>query len=147
MDKEKQAAMEQRVRDFLENIRVKHPGTIIAMLEPRFVECNAATQTITLAYPAQAWEANPLGIMQGGIVATMLDFSLAALAVCFIGDAPVTASLQVSYLRGTPVQGELLVRTRATKVGRQAVHAYAECAPADAPDKLTATANCVCLRT
>jgi len=147
MSQEKQEVMEQRVRDFIGDIRANHPGTIIAMLEPRFVSCDAGEQSILLAFPAQAWEANPLGVMQGGIVATMLDFTVAALAVCFAGDAPMTVSLQVSYLRGTPVKGEMMVRARATKAGRQVVHALAECWNSEEPGKLTATASSACLRT
>ena len=147
MDKEQQSVMEKRVRDFLEDIRVNQAGTILGMLEPRFVECDAAEHSIVLAYPARPWEANPLGIMQGGVMATMLDFTAAALSVCFAGDAPVTVSLQVSYLRGAPVKGELLVRARATKSGRQLVHAFVECWPAGEPDKPAATANCVYIRT
>jgi len=147
LEQEKQAAMEQRVRAFLDNIMTNHKDTFIGRLEPRFVSCDAEEQTVLISYPAKAWQANPLGVMQGGVVAAMLDFSSAVLAVCFAGDAPMTVSLQVSYLRGTPVEGEVLVRARATKVGRQVVHAFAECWPADEPGKLTATANCVCLKT
>ena len=138
---DEQQVMEARVRDFIDDINENHPNIVLGMLQPRFVACDAQEKSVTLAYPARAWEANPLGVMQGGVVATMLDFSFAALSVCFVGDAPMTVTLQVSYLRGTPVNGELIVRARATKIGRQLVHAFAECWPADAPGKPTATAT------
>ena len=136
---EKQLRMEESIRAFLDKINAEQSDTIIGMLHPRFVECSAEDATVTLAYPAMAWERNPLNVMQGGVVATILDFSIACLAVYYGGEKAVTVSLQTSYLRGCPIDGTLMVKVRATKAGRTMIHAFAECWEEKTPDKLVAT--------
>lgn len=136
---EKQLAMEKHMRDFLANIEENQSDSIIGMLKPSFVECSAEEGTLIMSYPAMAWERNPLNVMQGGIVATILDFSIAALATYYGGNQAVTVSLQTSYLRGCPIDGTLIVKVRATKAGRTMIHAFAECWEEKTPDKLVAT--------
>ncbi len=136
---EKQLHMEESIRAFLDKINAEQADTIIGMLHPRFVECSAEDATVTLAYPAMAWERNPLNVMQGGVVATILDFSIACLAVYYGGEKAVTVSLQTSYLRGCPIDGTLVVKVKATKAGRTMIHAYSECWEEKTPDKLVAT--------
>ena len=136
---EKQLHMEESIRAFLDKINAEQSDTIIGMLLPRFVECSAEDATVTLAYPAMAWERNPLNVMQGGVVATILDFSIACLAVYYGGEKAVTVSLQTSYLRGCPIDGTLVVKVKATKTGRTMIHAYSECWEEKTPDKLVAT--------
>ena len=136
---EKQLHMEESIRAFLDKINAEQSDTIIGMLHPRFVECSAEDATVTLAYPAMAWERNPLNVMQGGVVATILDFSIACLAVYYGGEKAVTVSLQTSYLRGCPIDGTLVVKVKATKTGRTMIHAYSECWEEKTPDKLVAT--------
>jgi len=132
-----------KVESLIDHINETQADTILAMVQPRFVDCDAENGTLTMAYPALNWERNPLGVMQGGIVATLMDFSAGCLAISYSTAKPVTVSMQVSYLRGTPIGGEVYVRARATKTGRTLVHVFAECYEPSAPDKLTATANIV----
>ncbi len=136
---EKQLHMEESIRAFVDKINAEQADTIIGMLHPRFVECSAEEASLTMAYPAMAWERNPLNVMQGGVVATILDFSIACLAVYYGGDKAVTVSLQTSYLRGCPIDGTLVVKVKATKAGRTMIHAYSECWEEKTPDKLVAT--------
>ena len=133
--------MEAKVRDILAEIQETQGDAILGMIQPRFVACDVEAQTLTLAYPGQHWERNPLNVMQGGVVATILDFSVACLTLAYTGGKPVTVSLQVSYLRGAPISGELVVKVSATKLGRTLVHAFVESWEAQSPDKLVATAN------
>jgi len=141
LSNEKQQKMEERCKAFIQNIYDTQSGTILEMLKPRFVSCDAEEQTLLMAFPAMEWERNPLGVMQGGVVATILDAAIACLSVNYAGDAPVTISLQTSYLRGCPINGTLMVRARATKVGRSLFHAFAECWEESSPGKLVATAT------
>lgn len=141
MNTEKQQQMEQRIRSFIENVNSSQEGRILGMIKPAFAACDAEEQTLLMSFPGMDWEANPQGVMQGGIVATILDFAIACLAINYEGDAPVTVSLQTSYLRGCPVSGTLMVKVRATKVGRTLLHAFAECWEERAPGKPVATAN------
>lgn len=141
MSSEKQQQMEERIKAFIQNVNDTQSDAILGMIRPRFVACDCEEQTLTMAFPAMHWERNPLGVMQGGVVATILDFAIACLTINYAGDAPVTVSLQTSYLRGCPIDGTLMVRVRATKVGRTLLHAFAECWEEKTPGKLVATAN------
>ncbi len=143
MQNESQREMERSIRAFVDKINTEHPGTMCALTEPRFVECDAAEQTLTLSYPAQRWEANPMGRMQGGVIAALLDFTGACLAVYYSGTMALTVSLQTSYLSPGPTEGNVVVKARMTRPGRTMLHAYAECWSDGAPDKLIATANMV----
>lgn len=136
---EKQLRMEEHMHTFLKNIEENQSDSIIGMLRPSFVECSAEEATLTMSYPAMAWERNPLNVMQGGVVATILDFSIACMATYYGGEKAVTVSLQTSYLRGCPIDGTLVVKVRATKAGRTMIHAFAECWEEKTPDKLVAT--------
>ena len=136
---EKQLHMEQSIRAFIEKSNTELTDTIIGMLRPSFVECSAEEGSLILAYPAMAWERNPLNVMQGGVVATILDFSIACLAVYYGSDKAVTVSLQTSYLRGCPIDGTLIVKTKITKAGKTMIHAYAECWEEKTPTKTVAT--------
>ena len=136
---EKKIKMEEYMKSFLKNIEDTQGDTIIGMLKPNFVDCDPEEATVTLSYPAMKWERNPLNVMQGGVVATILDFSIACLAVYYGGEKAVTVSLQTSYLRGCPIDGTLVVKVKATKAGRTMIHAYSECWEEKTPDKLVAT--------
>ena len=142
MENSKQAEMEERVRAFLHSINTEAADTMCGRIQPRFVSCDSEAQTLTLSYPVQSWERNPIGRMQGGVIATLLDFSVAVLSACYT-DMPVTVSLQVSYLRPGPLDGEMLVTVRCVHAGRTMIHAFASCASAAAPEKAIATANAV----
>ena len=136
---EKQLKMEEHVKNLLSGIAENQADTILGMLQPSFVGCSAEEGTLTLSYPAMAWERNPIGVMQGGVVATILDFSIACLSTFYGGMKAVTVSLQTSYLRGCPIDGTLVVKVRATKAGRTMIHCFAECWEEKTPDKLVAT--------
>ena len=136
---EKQLQMEKHVKNMLDNIRDNMGDTILGMLKGEFVECSAEEASVTLAFPAMSWERNPINLMQGGVVATILDFSLACIATFYGSEKAVTVSLQTSYLRGCPIDGKLIVKARATKAGRTMVHCSAECWEEKSPDKTVAT--------
>lgn len=143
MENEKQQEMERQIRSFIDKINGENPDTMCGLIKPGFVECSAQEQTLLVSYPAQYWERNPLGRMQGGVVAAILDFTGGCLAVYYGGKMAVTVSLQTSYLRPGPTEGNVLVKARLTKSGRTLLHVFAECWSEDAPGKLIATANMV----
>lgn len=136
---EKQLQMEEHVKKMLSNIRENMADTILGMLQGEFVECSYEEASVTLSFPAMRWERNPINLMQGGVVATILDFALACLATYYGSEKAVTVSLQTSYLRGCPIDGRLVVKARATKTGRTMIHAAAECWEEKTPDKTVAT--------
>ena len=134
--------LKDKVFELLTHVDTLEKDTILSMIKPRFVDCDAEALTLTLAYPLMEWERNPMHILQGGIPATIFDYSMGCLAVAVnpTSPRPMTASLQVSYLRAAPIGNELIVKSKATMVGRTLIHATAEGWIASEPEKLVATA-------
>ena len=143
MHTEKQAEMEKSIRDFIDRNNTEDADTMCGLLRASFVSCDSEEGSLTVSYPAQYWEQNPLGQMHGGVMAAILDYTAGLLSVYESGTMAVTVSMQVSYLRPGPVDGRLLVKARNTKAGRTLIHSFVEAWCEDTPDKLIATANCV----
>ena len=137
---EKQLQMEEHIKAFIQDILDNQSDCVLGMIKPSFRECDAEEGTLTLAFPAMHWERNPLGVMQGGVVATILDFAIACLSCWYGSGKAVTISLQTSYLRGCPIDGTLIVKVRATNAGRTMIHCFAESWEENTPEKLVATA-------
>ena len=143
MNQEKNAEMEARIRAFIDNINEKNPDTMCGLIKPAFASCNYEEGSLIMSYPAQSWERNPLGRMQGGIIATLIDFTAGCLSVYESHDMPLTVSLQISYLRPGPLDGQVFVKARNTKAGKHLIHTFVEVWAEAEPDKIIATGNCV----
>lgn len=138
-----QAELEAKVRAFLDRINETNANSMCGMIKGSFVSLDAAVPELTVAYPVQYWERNAIGRMQGGVMGTLLDFTSGCLSCAITGGKPVTVTLNVSFLRPGPLEGTMIVRTRATKLGRTLNYFSAECWEKDSPDKTVATASCV----
>ena len=143
MHTEKQAEMEKSIRGFIDRLNTKNADTMCGLLRASFVSCDSEERSLTVSYPAQYWEQNPLGRMHGGAMAALLDYTAGLLSVYESGTMAVTVSMQVSYLRPGPVEGRVFMKARSTKAGRSLLHTFVEAWCEDTPDKLIATANCV----
>ena len=101
---------------------------------------------VTFAVPTRPDFANPLGVLHGGINATLLD-SVMGCAVHAPLEAGVgygTLELKVNYIRTVPVDGARLVGTGTTiHVGRQV--ATAEGKVVDESGRLVAHATTTCM--
>jgi acyl-coenzyme A thioesterase PaaI-like protein len=81
--------------------------------------------------------------MQGGVIGAMLDFTAGCLSVYQTDSMALTVSMQVSYLRPGPLDGNLIVRASSTKAGRTLCHDFVECWCEGHEGKTVATANIV----
>ena len=107
------------------------------------------------AFRPQAYHTSFRGYVYGGLIASLIDcHSVGTAAAAWmrargveIGEAPtvrfVTASLQVDYLRPTPIGGTLTVRARAVEVGERKVVVRSE---VRSDDLVTARGQVVAVR-
>ncbi len=81
------------------------------------------------------------GVIQGGILATMLDFAIAFVSMCFVAEdkAVATASLNVAYLKPA-APGVYFVDAQVERSGRTLVFARATLMPESGDPVATATA-------
>ncbi len=90
--------------------------------------------------------ANPMGGLHGGLIATLLDSALgcAAMSVLPSGSLYTTVTLEVKYLRATPLDGtELVAEGRVVHAGRRQISV--EGTLHNAAGDLVATATSTCL--
>jgi uncharacterized protein (TIGR00369 family) len=89
---------------------------------------------------------NPIGMVHGGVAATMLETALAAAVRTTLppGRACVTIEIKVNYVRAlSPAAGAVVAEGRVVHAGRQV--ALAEGRVTDAAGRLYATATSTCL--
>ncbi len=85
---------------------------------------------------------NPLGIVHGGITASLLDTCMGVTCSAQCGRAATpTVTMTVNYVRPVPLDAELRVRTRTVRIGRTTGQLSAEVFPAGRPDEVFATAT------
>lgn len=86
--------------------------------------------------------ANPLGIVHGGVTASLVDtcMGVTCSAQCKRVATP-TVTLTVNYVRPVPLDAEIRVRTRTIRVGRTTGQLQAEVFPAEDPEEIFVTAS------
>lgn len=86
---------------------------------------------------------NPLGIVHGGVTASLLDtcMGVTCAAQCGGRAATPTVTMTVNYVRPVPLDAELRVRTRTVRIGRTTGQLSAEVFPPDSPDQVLAAAT------
>ncbi|MCA9920028.1 MAG: PaaI family thioesterase [Anaerolineales bacterium] len=78
--------------------QLKLPPPIFADMAGEFVDMNLEAKTLTVRFPVQERYQNPMGYMQGGMIAAAIDNAIGPLS--FMVAAPnVTKTMEVTYLR------------------------------------------------
>lgn len=98
--------------------------------------------SITFTFEPQAWMCNPMGLIHGGVLATLLDTALTCCVFTKLpaGKAATTTDLQVRYVRPLYAGGpQISVRGAAVHVG--STYATAEARAVDVSGKLYAHAT------
>lgn len=88
----------ERMSQLMANGQLQLPSPIFTDMAGEFVDLNMAEKTLTVRFPVQARYQNPMGYMQGGMIAAAIDNAIGPLS--FMVAAPnVTKTMEVTYLR------------------------------------------------
>ena len=88
----------QRMTDLMSSGKLQIPPPIFTDMEGEIVDINLTEKTLTVRFPVQKRYQNPMGYMQGGMIATAIDNAIGPLS--FMVAAPnVTKTMEVNYLR------------------------------------------------
>lgn len=118
---------ERWLQEELAFINTTMAHTLNGRLQAEFVAADDAAQEITLRFPVQDWQVNGLGTLHGGIINTMMDLAMSMVVYCYSRQTiPPTVSMTTNYLRPVPMKDGILIRTRATSIGRRNATAYCE---------------------
>tara|TARA_R110002167_G_scaffold69317_1_gene195349 strand:+ start:231 stop:662 length:432 start_codon:yes stop_codon:yes gene_type:complete len=103
----------------LERLSARERGPAVHLLGHRLLACDAAAQSVRVAYSGKAEFCNPMGRVQGGFLAAMLEQAMIDAIYCAAGlDAgAVTLELETQFL--APVSpGPISVEAHVTRLGR-----------------------------
>lgn len=105
-------------RDIVEGRALPPPSA--CLLGWRFVGLDEAAGTLSCAFEATEAFLNPAGVIQGGILAAMLDEAMGPVAAAVTGGAifAMTLEMKVSYLRPARV-GPIFGEGRIVQKGRE----------------------------
>lgn len=91
----------QRMNEMTADGRLQLPPPIFTDMAGEFVALDVEAKTLTVRFPVQARYQNPMGAMQGGMIAAAIDNAIGPLS--FMVAAPnVTKTMEVTYLRPIP---------------------------------------------
>ena len=98
------------------------PPPAAQLLGWRFIELDRATSTLRCSFQATEGFLNPAGVIQGGILAAMLDETMGPVTAAVSGDEifAQTLEIKVSFL-GAAYPGEILGEGRVLKRGRDII--------------------------
>ena len=115
---------------------------------PRFgqdvvlVEEDGPDGSLLFACRTDASMANPLGIVHGGVTASLVDTCMGVTCAAQCGEAPTpTVTMTVNYARPVPLDAELRARVRTVRIGSSSAQMSAEVSLAERPEELLATAS------
>jgi len=126
---------------------VQAPETLTGIcrtLCPTPVAWNAENKELTTSFEVGEEFANPVGWLHGGIIATLFDHGLGMIASCFAENAfTPTVTMNLEYLRPTPMKKTLFVHAQITKVGRNMIHVRGELLDSPTSPRPTAVASAI----
>ena len=137
-----QAGMERAFRQYFIDAAREFSGQFNTLLGTELYTCDFARSVVTLTLAPQPWMGNPMGILHGGITASLLDMTMGLLCrYCSGGYMTPTVSMSVNYLRSGPLDKRLYVRAELTKRGMSVCYADGRLWAEGSEDRLIATAT------
>jgi uncharacterized protein (TIGR00369 family) len=102
----------QRMGQMMASGQLKLPPPIFTDMAGEFVDMDLEAKTLTVRFPVQERYQNPMGYMQGGMIAAAIDNAIGPLS--FMVAAPnVTKTMEVTYLRPIPASVSEIIVTAA----------------------------------
>lgn len=136
-----QAGMERAFRGYFEDAAREFAGQFNTMLDTKVADCDYEGQTVTLYMDPKPWMGNPMGILHGGVTASVLDMTMGLLCRYFSGGYMTpTVNMDVSYLRSGPLDRRLYIRAELQKRGMSICYAAGKLWAEGTEDRLIATA-------
>lgn len=119
-----QAGMERAFRGYFVEAAREFAGQFNTMLGPELYTCDYDKQTVTLVMETKPWMGNPMGILHGGVTASVLDMTMGLLCRYFSGGYMTpTISMDVQFLRSGPLDKKLYIEAELTKRGMSICYA------------------------
>jgi acyl-coenzyme A thioesterase PaaI-like protein len=91
----------QRMGQLMASGQLKLPPPIFIDMEAEFLDIDLEAKTLTVRFPVLERYQNPMGYMQGGMIAAAVDNAIGPLSF-MVADPNVTKTMEMTYLRPIP---------------------------------------------
>lgn len=126
-------------------VNFNHGGRKITVPPPIFLAMKAEIlsytkgKSITVAFPVSDEQTNPMGMMQGGVIAAAFDNAFGPLSYLVAKRPTTTIDMNIQYIRGVAVNQRVIVKATVEAKGFSTIHMIGEMRTEK--DKLLATAT------
>lgn len=135
-----------QLREAVEHIlaqrsRIPSDAILLTRLLPTLVDCDGPGRSLEFAYDTQPWMTNPMGMVHGGVIATMVDNAMGMSCSCLCGHSTPTVTMNVSYARSVPLNARVHLRARVLYCGSTTAQVTAEIYLPEQPDRVLVSAS------
>ena len=112
----------QRMGEMMASDQLKLPPPIFTDMAGEYVAMDLKAKTMTVRFPVQERYQNPMGYMQGGMIAAAIDNAIGPLSF-MVAEPNVTKTLEITYLRPIKanVSGITVVASFESQNGRELI--------------------------
>lgn len=103
----------------LKNERLENKNDVNSMMNPEYVSLDWESKTMVIKYEAYEWELNRVGVMHGGITATMLDHTGGCTATAFSGYWTPTIDETVKFISQINLGDKLTCKGHIIHLGKR----------------------------
>lgn len=108
---------------------------------PRLHDCDGSNLTVELDYDTKSWMSNPMGVVHGGILASMLDTSMGLTCHGIYRTHTPTISMNIHYARPVPLEKTIRIRITAIMAGNTTIQLQAQLFLPDEPGRILVSAS------
>ena len=95
------------IRNYLQEHRYDRIGDFDSQMDPNYVSTDYENGAMTIRWSAKKWEMNHIGILHGGIMASILDHTAGYTAYAYLGHWCPTVDIDVKLISQVNVGDEL----------------------------------------
>lgn len=103
-------------------------------------------KSITVSFPVVWEQTNPMGMMQGGVIAAAFDNAYGPLSYLVAKKPTTTIDMNIQYIRGVAVDQKVLVTAKVEAKGFSTIHMTAEMRTEKGKLLATSTTNLLILK-
>ena len=118
--------LRERLMALAEDSCVRQKATTNGMMAPEFLRVDPESATAVFRYIIHPWEANRVGGLHGGIMASMLDHACGLTATAWLGHWAPTMSMNIDYIRPAEIGDRLLAAATVVSLGRRLIRMRGE---------------------
>ncbi len=125
--------------------KITVPPPIFIQMESEIVSYEK-NKSLTVSFPVREDQTNPMGMMQGGVIAAAFDNAFGPLSYLVAKKPTTTIDMNIQYIRGVAINQKVFVKAQIEAKGFSTIHMTAEMKTEKGKLLATATTNLLILK-